>query len=980
MNGKLIFRFLGLCVAFSMFAAVLAIPASAAVTETAPYVVKVYNEQNGLPTGEANTIMQTSDGYIWIGSYGGLIRYDGVSFRNYSVEGSITSSSVRALFEDSKGRLWIGTNDSGVVVMANDTFTEIDSGEDNLFLCVRGFAEDADGEIYVASNSGIGKIENNAIVPFVQEDLVGVTVYSAAVDSYGRVWAATGKGDCAIFNDGTLVERFTADRVFSSGDIYCVTADKDGNIILGSGGNEAAVLSLRDEGFEDSSFDITKYSTGSINTHNSVTAYDSGHILISCINGLAVINPDGTVKEFNEDDKATSVNAAVVDYENNIWLASSDVGVIKYSQACFSSPNKAAGLSQVSVNAVTHSGDRYYIACNNGLIICDNDWNRIENELTEMYKEVRIRCVISDAQGNVWIASYSDNAAVCYNPADETITGYNSANGLAGDKARVVYELSGGRVAVGTQTGISIIENGVVTESYGYEDGFVNPSVLCIVEGTDGEILVGSDGDGIYRIKDGKVTNHGFNEGLGEGVVLRMEKNSDADGWFVSAGSSIYYWENGNFKRLTNFTKGAGSVFELYDIGGKLWILQNGGVYAMNKSKLLSGAETEVTHYGLSHGMSGSINANTWHWIDENGDLYISTRNGISVFGFEGVETILPKVIVNSVDIDGKVYEHPIEINIDSGAQRVTIDYSALSFADGGVLRVAYRLNGFDRSETITAERSGSVSYTNLPGGSYTFDIRVFNPENPSECINYSIGVHKDKRITEQVWFWVGLAVLLIAVGYMIVFFRTRMKLKKMNQRHQEYRSIIEQSLMTFAKTIDAKDPYTNGHSIRVAKYSRELARRMGMSEEEQENIYYIAMLHDIGKIGVPDHILNKPGRLTDEEMAVIKRHVDIGGEILKDFTALDGITQGAQFHHERFDGKGYSKGVKGMDIPKVARIISVADTYDAMSSDRCYRKALSTEVLINEFREHSGTQFDPEIVPHMLDMIENGVVPMDID
>ncbi len=158
-----------------------------------------------------------------------------------------------------------------------------------------------------------------------------------------------------------------------------------------------------------------------------------------------------------------------------------------------------------------------------------------------------------------------------------------------------------------------------------------------------------------------------------------------------------------------------------------------------------------------------------------------------------------------------------------------------------------------------------------------------------------------------------------------------------------------------------------------MAKYSRELAKRMGLSPEEQEHIYYVALLHDIGKIGVPDHILNKPGKLDPEEREVIQTHPKIGADILKNFTALNGISEGAKFHHERYDGKGYCEGRAGEDIPLVARIIGVADTYDAMSSERCYRKPLSSETIISELEKGRGGQFDPSIVPHMLDMIADG-------
>ena len=215
-----------------------------------------------------------------------------------------------------------------------------------------------------------------------------------------------------------------------------------------------------------------------------------------------------------------------------------------------------------------------------------------------------------------------------------------------------------------------------------------------------------------------------------------------------------------------------------------------------------------------------------------------------------------------------------------------------------------------------------------------------------------------------------------MGVMYMI----SSVRVKAARRRQEEYQHIVEQSLRTFAETIDAKDKYTTGHSLRVAAYSRELAKRMGMSEEEQERIYYIALLHDIGKIGVPDSILNKPGKLTQEEMEVIRTHPVIGGKILENFTAIKGISEGAKYHHERYDGNGYCEKKAGLDIPLEARIIGVADTYDAMSSTRCYRKALSSDVIEEELKRVSGTQLDPEIVPHMLDMINDGSAPIRLE
>ncbi len=185
--------------------------------------------------------------------------------------------------------------------------------------------------------------------------------------------------------------------------------------------------------------------------------------------------------------------------------------------------------------------------------------------------------------------------------------------------------------------------------------------------------------------------------------------------------------------------------------------------------------------------------------------------------------------------------------------------------------------------------------------------------------------------------------------------------LEKANER------ITLQSMYTLAKTIDAKDKYTNGHSMRVAKYSRMIAERMHFSEEDLENLYHMAMLHDIGKIGVPDAIINKPSRLTDEEYFVIKSHPVTGSDILSEMPEFEDIGAGARWHHERYDGTGYPDGLKGKDIPLNARIISVADAYDAMTSNRSYRTYMPQEIVREELIHGKGKQFDPEITDIML-------------
>ncbi len=179
------------------------------------------------------------------------------------------------------------------------------------------------------------------------------------------------------------------------------------------------------------------------------------------------------------------------------------------------------------------------------------------------------------------------------------------------------------------------------------------------------------------------------------------------------------------------------------------------------------------------------------------------------------------------------------------------------------------------------------------------------------------------------------------------------------------------QAMETLANTIDAKDNYTSGHSTRVAKYAREIARRMGKDEKTQMSIYFMGLLHDIGKIGIKDEIINKPGSLTEEEFLAIKRHSTIGYDILRNMSEISDIEKGARWHHERYDGKGYPDGLKGEEIPEYARIICVADAYDAMTSKRSYRDSMPQEKVRSEIEKGRGSQFDPKIADVFLSIME---------
>ncbi len=176
-------------------------------------------------------------------------------------------------------------------------------------------------------------------------------------------------------------------------------------------------------------------------------------------------------------------------------------------------------------------------------------------------------------------------------------------------------------------------------------------------------------------------------------------------------------------------------------------------------------------------------------------------------------------------------------------------------------------------------------------------------------------------------------------------------------------------TIKALSGAIDAKDQYTRGHSERVAKLSEMLALKIGYTPEAAERIRISGLVHDLGKIGVPESVLCKPSRLTDEEFGQIKLHPTIGYEIIKDIPDLNDLLPGVLHHHERWDGNGYPAGLAGKDIPEMARIMALADTFDAMSSNRAYRSGLPREKVFAEFRKCAGSQFDPDLVEPFLSL-----------
>ncbi len=306
--------------------------------------------------------------------------------------------------------------------------------------------------------------------------------------------------------------------------------------------------------------------------------------------------------------------------------------------------------------------------------------------------------------------------------------------------------------------------------------------------------------------------------------------------------------------------------------------------------------------------------------LSSNGIRVTALKSGAALFDFLEKEETLPDLILLDIKMPGMDgYETMKKLRMqETAAARVPVIF-------------------------LTADESEGAEKEGLALGAMDFIRKPFVPE-----------------------------VLLLRVNNIIELVTLQKQLYfEVEQKTREKKALFLQIVSSLAAAIDTKDEYTKGHSNRVAQYAKMIAKRAGYSEERQDEIYIMGLLHDVGKIGVRNALLNKEGPLTEEEFNSIKKHTTMGATILENIQEDPKIAQGAKFHHERYDGTGYPAGLKGEDIPEEDRIIAVADAYDAMSSSRSYRARLTQDEIKIELKECSGTQFDPKFAEIMLSIVE---------
>ncbi|MCH5207687.1 MAG: HD domain-containing protein [Oscillospiraceae bacterium] len=938
------------------------------------YFTFLYDNSNGLPTSEANAVAQTNIGFIWIGGYSGLTRYEGTEFHHF--ESSTGINSVNCLYVDSKDRLWIGTNDSGIAVRQNAQFQFWGRNEGLHSLSVRAICEDAAGNIVFASTEGMGYIDSDGTVRRIEDPRIKEKyVRRLKADKDGIIYGVT-MDNCFFTLENLELTSFYNSENVGVKDVVSITPDPNekGRVYLGTGSSKIIIGNMFDG--------MRSTRTISAAPHefiNDICFASDNKIWVVSNNGLGYFDKNMKYMELKNSAMTSSITSIMEDREGNLWCASSRQGVMKVVRSPFVDITGISGLDRVVANTTCIYQDDLYIGTDVGLQLLDKNYNIKSNVLTELLEGVRIRSIKADSSGNLWLctySTYSDYGLICYH-GDGTYTTFNEASGMVSSKIRTLTELSDGTIAVASSGGVNLIKDGRVIDTYNEDDGITNTEILSIAEGDNGSIYFGSDGGGLYIIKDGKLRCFGLDNGLKSQVIMQLHKDEQRGVYWVVTGNSIAYMKNEQIYTLTNFPYS--NNFDMqFDNQGGIWILSSNGIYFVNGDNLLSNESLVYSFYDIRSGLPSIATANSRNYISPDGTLYIAGGSGVSSINIntarEGKNNV--KLTVPFVEIDGEeiFIREGDTIRVPSDCNRFTIYAYAMTYAHNP--QVSYYIEGFDKEPIVVPKHElKPISFTRPHSGEYVFHMSIIDVMTEEELNSIAVNIVVEKAFYENWWFWMIIVGAVALIVFLTIWIYIRRKMRKLEEKEKENRAFIREIIQVFAKSIDVKDEYTNGHSFRVAIYTKMIAEKVGYSEADVEKFYNIGLMHDIGKILVPNEILNKPGRLSDDEFVEMKKHATNGYDILKEVEALPELALGAGFHHERMDGKGYPFGKKADEIPPVAQMIAVADTFDAMYSTRPYRPKMPIEKVIAELKRVSGTQLNEKYVNALLELIEEGKV-----
>ena len=792
------------------------------------YINVVYDASNGLAGGAANDMVQTSDGTMWVATYGGLYRFNGEKFELISDIPNVRS--VVRLYVDSDSHMWIGNNSTGLAVTNSDrTVATLDTSNGMPSDNIRDIDQVDDSTYAISTAKGLVMVDYDGHNASISQILcVNQYINETAVASDGTIALCNNSNEILIIRHQQVAQTIEP----TDANFIGVQFDDQDHLYVGTDSNE--VIEYEQSG--DEFVQTRAIDTGNLVAINDLYFDDSGSIFVAADNGLGYLDSEYELHEIYVDNFNSGINHIFKDYQDNLWFVSNRCGILSMVKSGFSDIFGAYGVPECVVNSVTMWKSKLYVGTDAGLYVLDPATHTsMANDLTAEHGEYsRIRCVKVDSKNSLWVCDY--NQGVCEVTASGATYRYNSdlPGYQIGNKPRFVYELANGKVVISTIEGVAVVENHQVVQQYLCGQDTCSSYLLCAYEREDGTILGGSDGDGVQVFKNGQIEQViGRSDGLSSSIVMKIVDDPFGEGQFVMTGSGLCYLnEDLTVYELSNFPYYNNMDMYIAD-DGTVAVLSTAGIYILSYDELM-GDCAKYTLLDNSTGLPCTLTSNAWNYYEDDGTLYLSGGNGLYSMNLHnyGLQVDTYKPTISAYILDGELTPstnvNEIVVPVGTESLGLTVEINNFTPMDP---YVRYYLSGVDENKNVCLSSDlSTVYYENLPYGSYRFVVEVLDDSQQRVISQNKFIITKEMEPYES-WafkthFYLTLAWIIISFMSAISNVATyesgkRQKIEyemTLNQLEREKAQALERALDQEARANKSKSDFlaSMSHEIRT--------------------------------------------------------------------------------------------------------------------------------------------------------------------